>query len=119
MVLKINNVDITDYISGVKWSRNDIDGASAGRTLDGLMHRDRVAIKIRWDITCRPLTASELATVLQLIQPEFVSVTYTDPTTNTQATGSFYSNNVPASYMYKDDAGVERWSGVSFPLVQR
>ena len=55
----IDGTDITPYIKyqGVKWTRNDIDGPNAGRTLSGLMVRDRVATKIRLDITCRPITS--------------------------------------------------------------
>ena len=54
MTFKINNVDFSKYVAsgGLKWSRNDIDSPNTGRTLDGLMHRGRVATKIRLDITC-------------------------------------------------------------------
>ena len=79
--IKINNVDITDYIAhqGVKWTRADIDGVNAGRSISGLMIRDRVATKIRLDITCRPLKNDELKILLNLLLPEFVTVTYDDP----------------------------------------
>ena len=58
MIVKIDGVDITPYIAyqGIQYTRNDIDGPNAGRALDGTMYRDRVTVKDKWTITCRPLT---------------------------------------------------------------
>ena len=44
---KINGVDILHLTeqNGIEWSRNDIDSAKSGRTMDATMHRGRVAIK--------------------------------------------------------------------------
>ena len=121
MTLTVNNVDLTPYIAfgGLKWSRNDVDGQNAGRTMDAVMHRDRIAIKIRLDVNCRPLTASELSSVLNAIQSEYVSVTYDDPLLGTRRNVSMYSNNVPASYLMKKQDGTEWWNGCSFPLIER
>ena len=118
--ITIDNTDITPYIafSGVKWSRNDIDGPNAGRTLSGLMVRDRVGTKIRLDITCRPLKLSELRILLNLLLPEFVSVTYDDPMYGT-VTKTMYANNNPATFFRQMLNGEEYWSGVTFPLVER
>lgn len=120
MVFRIGGVDITPYIAfgGIKWSRNDIDGASAGRNQQGEMMRDRIATKYRWDITCRPLTASEQATILQLIQPEYITVHYTDPLTNMTAYGTYYSNNFPSTFCIMRDDGTEYWTGLTFPVIQ-
>ena len=67
-----NAVDMVKYVAhddGFKWQRYDIDSPNTGRTLDGLMHRGRVATKIRLDIKCRPLKADELSIVLNAILP--------------------------------------------------
>ena len=119
MILEINGLDIVPYIAfqGVKWTRNDVDGPDAGRTMDAMMHRMRVATKIRLDITCRPLTGSELSTVLNAILPEYVTVRYTDPMYGL-VTKTMYANNNPASYLILRDDGTEYWSGVTFPLVE-
>ena len=117
----INTVDMIPYVAhddGFKWSRNDIDSPDAGRTLDGLMHRGRVATKIRLDIKCRPLTATELNTVLNAIQPEYVTVTYSDPLLG-NVTKTMYSNNNPATHALWKPDGTEWWSGITFPLVER
>ena len=120
MILVIDGEDITDYIAfgGLKWSRNDVDAPNSGRALDGTMIRDRVATKIRLDITCRPLKADELSKLLNLIQPEYVSVEYDDPLMG-RRTGIFYANNNPATYCMRWADGTEWWNEVSFPLVER
>ena len=121
MVFQINSVDLTPSIafSGIKWSRSEGDGPNAGRMQNAEMVRDRIATKYRWDITCRPLTATEQATILQLIQPEFVYLTYTDPLDGVVKTGQYYSNNFPSTYSMQRPNGEEIWTGLAFPLVER
>ena len=121
MVFNVNGVNILPFVAydGLKWQRSDLDGENAGRTLDGIMHRDRIATKVRWDVTCKLLTAEDLVTVLNAIQPEFVEVEYTDPFTNTVITGTFYSNNVPMSLSHVAYDGTEYWNGLAFPLIER
>lgn len=121
MVLKINGTDITPYIAfqGVKWTREDVDGEGAGRTLDGNLRRDRVATKIRLDITCRPLTTTEASIVLSAIMPEWVSVEYTDPQIGGIVTKTMYANNNPASYCILRNDGTEYWNGITFPLIEQ
>ena len=120
MVFAINGVDITPYIAfgGMKWSRNDVEAASAGRNQQGQMQRDRIAIKYRFDITCRPLTAQEQATILSLINPVYISVTYTDPLTNSTKSGQFYSNNIPSTFCIRHSNGTEWWNGLAFPVIE-
>lgn len=120
MTLSVNGVDMLPYVAykGLKWQRNDVEAPDAGRTLDGVMHRGRVATKIRLDVTCRPLRTSEANIVLQAVQPEFVSVTYDDPLYGT-VTKTMYSNNIPASFAVIHKDGTEWWSGITFPLVEQ
>lgn len=118
--ITIDGNDITPAIAyqGVKWSRNDVDGPNAGRTMSGLMVRDRVATKIRLDITCRPLKLDELRFLLNLILPEFVQVTYEDPMYGL-VTKTMYANNHSAQiYQHMSDDS-EVWFNVSFPLIEK
>lgn len=121
MLFKVNGLDITPYIAhgGIKWSRNDLDGPNAGRTLDGTMFRDRVGIKYRWDITCRPLLQSEFATLMQALQPEFFNLQYVDPITLETVTEEYYSNDIPAEYELVNLGKEVRVMGVTFPVIQR
>lgn len=119
MVLEIDGVNIVPYIAygGVQWQRSDLDGTDAGRDLDGKLRRNRVATKVRLDITCRPLKTSEAQIVLNAIMPEWVSVKYTDPQAG-EVTKKMYANNNPASYMMKKPDGTEWWAGITFPLIE-
>lgn len=119
--LVIDGVDFTDYIAfgGFKWQRSDIDAQNAGRSIeDAYMYRDRVATKIRLDITCRPLKTVEASRILSAILPEYVSVTYLDPMQNSYVTKEMYSNNNPATFAIQKD-GYALWSGITFPLIER
>ena len=120
MILTVNGVDITPFIAsgGIKWTRSDIDAPNTGRTMDGTMMRGRITTKIRLDITCIPLVASDLSTVLNAIYPEFVTVRYSDPMYGTRIV-TMYSNNNPASYLMKKPNGDEYWTGITFPLIER
>ena len=120
MMLSIDGIDMTPFIAagGIKWQRNDIDSPNTGRSMDGLMHRGRVTTKIRLDITCKPLTAREAGIVLNAIYPEYVTVTYDDPMDG-RVTKVMYSNNNPASYLFKRPSGREYWGGITFPLIER
>lgn len=119
-VFEINGVDVLPYVKsgGLKWQRNDVESSSAGRTMDATMHRERVAEKARWDVTCMPLTTYQANTLLNLIRPEFVNVTITDPQDGL-VTRTFYSNNVPATVMKLQEDGSALWEGIEFPLIER
>ena len=122
MVFTVNGVDLAPYIAkeGFQWTRNDVDGPNAGRSLDNAyMIRDRVAVKRKLNVTCRPLTTAEIKVVLNAILPEFVTVKYTDPMAGGTVTKQMYSNNVPASFLLAHRSGVDYWGGVTFPLVER
>ena len=121
MTLTINGVDFMPYTfrEGFKWQHSDIDASDAGRTMDGTMIRARVTSKVRLDITCRPLTLQECSIVLTAIEPEWLTVTYTDPMQGRDVTKTMYSNNRPAAFAVKHKDGTEWWNGITFPLVEQ
>ena len=120
MTFTIDGTNILPYLAenGLKWQRNDVEAADSGRTLDGMMHRARVATKVRLDVTCRNLTQTEASIVLNAIKPMYVSVTYQDPQDGT-VTRTMYANNNPAICAAVYDDGTVLWSGITFPLVER
>lgn len=117
MIFRIDGTDMMPYIrqKGIKWTRNDLDGPNAGRTMDGTMYRDRITGKVRLDITCLPLTSEDAAVVLNAINPEYVQVEYTDPMEGI-VTKTMYANNIPAMYI---DTSTDLWDGITFPLIER
>lgn len=122
MVLKVNDVDMLPFVAyrgGIRWQRSDVEDPEAGRTLDGEMQRDRVATKIRLDVTCRALRSAEASIVLKAILPEYVTVEYTDPMENDVVTKTMYANNNPAAFMFLQEDGTEWWEDITFPLIER
>lgn len=113
--------DLLPYIAnqGLKWQRSDVDGPSAGRDLSGKLWRNRVATKVRLDVTCRPLTSEETSKVLTAVMPEWVMVRYYDPQVGSVVVKTMYSNNNPASFLLKKTNGNELWGGITFPLIEQ
>ena len=112
--------DLTPYLAfgGLKWSRNDIDAAGTGRTQDGTLHRDRVAIKVRLDCTCKPLEQTDATTVLTAIKPQWLEVQYFDPQEGSVQTKKMYSNNIPATFCIQHGTK-QYWTGIAFPLIEQ
>lgn len=117
---RVNGVDLLPYVAenGIRWTRFDVEAPDTGRTLDGLMHRGRVAKKVRLDVTCRPLQSSEAAVVLAAIEPEYVTVQYVDPMDGL-VLKTMYSNNIPVTCAMAYEDGDAVWRDLSFPLVER
>ena len=116
----VNGVSLLPYLAedGLKWTRFDVEAPDTGRTLDGVMHRGRVASKVRLDVTCRPLTSDQAQIVLRAILPEFVTVRYIDPQDGA-VTKTMYSNNIPTICATVHPDGSAIWKGLTFPLIER
>ena len=116
----VNGISLVNYLAedGIKWTRFDVEAPDTGRTLDGVMHRGRVASKVRLDITCRPLQSSEIMVVLGAIMPEYVTVRYIDPQDGA-VTKTMYSNNIPTICATVNSDGTAVWKGLTFPLIER
>ena len=113
-------VDITKYIAwqGLKFTRNDVDGPDAGRTMDGMMHRYRVASKEKMNINTVPLTKAQSSMIQTLLFPETIQVRVTPyPRTNAAHTMRMYSNNVETTYIIHRESGEDICS-LSFPLIE-
>lgn len=114
-----NWVNITPMIKfgGITFSRNDVEAPDAGRTLDGIMHRGRVAVKEKVEIATIPLTKSQIASLETLLYPETIQVRITPyPQTNSSKTMTMYSNNVKTTYIiHRSNDEIQ---SVTFPLVE-
>lgn len=112
-------IDITPYIAndGLKLSRNGLDGPNAGRSLNGKMIRDRIAIKDKIEISCRPLDDNELNILINLVEPETITVEFFSPRDNGIVRKNMYSGDLSMSYLFKRK-NTTLWSGISFSLVE-
>ena len=128
MVLKIRKtnssqwLDLMPYMEpgGLTRTRKDIEGQNSGRVmLNADTIRDVKASKIELDITCRPLTGAELHDLLDIIENEWVIVSYTDPRAGLRDGVTFFSDNTPATCQLIKRDGTERWGGVAFTLIEK
>ena len=112
--------DITPFIAwqGLSFSRNDVDSPDAGRSMDGLMHRGRVAVKEKMNINTVPLTRAQSSKIQTLLYPQTIQVRVTPyPRTNSDYTISMYTNNVKTTYVIHRENG-EDLQSLSFPLIE-
>ena len=74
--MSINGNDITKYIAqgGFSQSENDLDSPKAGRTLDSIMHRGKVASKNRADVKLVPVKKEVLDWLLPILRNEYITV---------------------------------------------
>lgn len=112
-IINIGGVDLPTPTS-YKVEYNDIDSASAGRSEDGIMHRDRVRnkmakISVGWD----RLLTDEVTKVLTAITPDEFTVKYFFGTTK-EAT--MYAGT-PSCELVVDWGKVAKWK-VSFNLIE-
>lgn len=119
---RIDGTDVISYIDedGYAWSENDLDSDDSGRTLDGVMHRGRIALKEKLEISFRPLTPIEAQTVLEAISnKEFVTVeTNMDPKYG-EINRIFYNSSRTASVATIYNDGTVCWSGIKASLIEQ
>ena len=120
LTFKVDGIEYVKLIKlkGLKWTRNDIDDG-AERTLDDAeMQRNRIAIKEKLEIQLKPVTDIELASICKAIEPEYITITYLSPRTNTVVTKEFYGSTITAAVAY-EDKGTVYYDNCSFNIVER
>lgn len=119
MTVVIESVNFTSFIRAGEftWEKNDIDGSDAGRTLDGVMHRHRVASKRKLSFSCKRMTTEQFQSLCAALSPEYVQVTYLDPELG-MVTKTFYSSQV-SSVTWGVINGTTYWDKAQFSLVER
>lgn len=96
----------------------DLD-ASANRSGNGTLFRDRVAVKRTIELSWLMIDAQELSVLLTNMSSVFFPVTYLDPELNAQKTGTFYVSDRNAGVAIKNADGSYSWRDVAFSLVER
>jgi hypothetical protein len=84
------------------------------RTAQGILTRDRIAVKRSLSMSFPPLTNAEISTLLGTITDTFFSVTYPDPLVGGNTTKTFYVGD-RTSPMLKNGL----WESVSFDFIEQ
>lgn len=101
-----------------QWGLQDVSAGESGRTDDALMHKNRVAQKRKIQVGYHGVNDVTAKTVLQAINPEYISVYYYDLMAGAYQTRTFYVG---------DRSGIFKWwwdtkhvlESLSFDLIER
>lgn len=117
-VFKINNVDYSDCVKrgGCDWTRYDLDKDGSGRSLDGYMHRHRLAQKRKLRYECHRLTDARAQQLAAALDPETVSITYNDMKLGV-TTKTFYGTELNGG-VWGALNSVLYWDGIDFDLTE-
>lgn len=118
MIKKINGTSVK-MPSSCTWGLQDISSEDSGRTLDGVMHIDRIATKLKFDCIWNGPTQEETSAILNLVCPNvFVDLTFDDPITMTEKTKTFYTGDKSAP-VYQWSTGSKIFTTLSFNFVEQ
>lgn len=98
MVLKINNQDFSDLVSGLKVGYETLVSDNSGRNAAGDTVIDIVNRKIKLYVTLRHTTNSEMKSFLSAIRDYVVTASFLDPETNSTTTITCYTGTPEPEY---------------------
>lgn len=119
--MKINGRDITRYIlqNGIQLSENDLDSPKAGRTLDALMHRGKVAEKNRADIKLVYTKKVVLDWLIPLLRSEYFTCETDLFPGQGNLTMEMYNSTRKYGAALIDEDGITWYKDASFNIIQR
>lgn len=100
------------------YSLQDVSDSASGRTLDALMHKNRIAQKIKISLSWNSPTPDETSAILKAFNPEYIMVKYPDAKENQYVTKEFYVGDRSAPIKIWA-IGNKRYSQVSFDIIER
>ena len=101
--------------SSIGWQRSDLDSDSSGRTLDGLMHRTKIADKRKLSYELMPDRQSRYADLDIDLQQTTFQAQYAD--LHGIQTRTFYCSAFQCT-LDEDIGDDPEWSGGSFNIIE-
>lgn len=96
--LTINNVDVSNLVSGLKVGYETLVSEDSGRNANGDTVIDIVNRKAKVYVTFRVMDDTQMAKLLNAISSYVVSVSFRDPKTNTTKTIKSYTGTPEPEY---------------------
>lgn len=115
--MKVDGVTIKTP-SSFKWGKQDISGPNAGRTLDSIMHKNRVAEKRKLTLSWNGLSPEETSAVLRAFEPEYVEISYPDALGGNVQARTFYTGDMEAD-MYSWTVNKKIYKQIAFSVIER
>ena len=116
-MLVVDGVSIKEP-SKFQWSLQDVSAPDSGRTEDSVMHKNRVAQKVKINLAWTMTTPAETSAILQAFNPEYVMVTYHDALLNATVTREFYTGDKSAP-VHIWSANNKRYTKVTLNIIER
>jgi len=110
--------------SGIKdpsvfeWGLQDISDSAAGRTSDGIMHKNLIGQKRKLKLGWNNPTPAEAKDILQKFNKEYIKITYPDALSGRDETRTFYAGDRSAP-MRAWTAGYKRYTQIVFDVIER
>lgn len=98
MFFKINNVDFSKMVSGLKVGYETLVSDSSGRNANGDSVIDVINKKIKVYVTFRHTTSDEMKKILSAISNYVIDISFMDPANNTMKTINVYTGTPEPEY---------------------
>lgn len=102
--------------SEYQYDLQDVSAPNSGRTEDALMHKQRVAQKVKIELKWNNIETDEVSEILNAFNPEYLSITYLDAKAGSFLTKTFYVGDRTAP-LYNSTLGL--WQNVAFNIIER
>lgn len=102
--------------SKYQWEQEDVSSSDAGRTEDGVMHKQKLRTVEKISLVWVYLTTAQVSAVLDAFSDEYVNITYLSPAEGKFVERTFYVGNRSAP-LY--NTVLDRWENISFNIIER
>lgn len=104
--LVINNVDVSDLVSGLKVGNMVLVSEDSGRNANGDSVIDIINRKKKLYVTFRPMNGAEMVKLMNALESFVVTATFRNPKTNALATITANIGDVEPEYYWIHDKDV-------------
>lgn len=80
-IISVDGVSLPVTPSSFSWNQEDLSNASAGRSEDGVMHKNRIGMIRSAQLEWRNLPIETMQAIINMFSPEYIMVVYIDPAT--------------------------------------
>lgn len=94
----------------------DVSAADSGRTEDALMHKNRIAQKVKLHLAWNNISTTDASAIINAFDDEYLEVKYLDLKAGGYITKTFYVGDRSAP-MYNNTLNI--WSNISFNLIEQ
>lgn len=117
--IALNGVNLPEPAhGGAVFSVQDIDSSETGRNQNGLMMRERVATKIKWQFTFPPLSREMCSALLNAISGVTFELGYPDPYLPSGMSFKMCYVGDRTTPIYSTASGMPMWENISFSVVE-